>query len=251
MGAAPPLFVVNLDRSPERWARISAEAAALGADLRRVPGVDGKAVPRAEWIDVDEAAFGARHGRTILPGEYGCWRSHLRALEALEASGAPFGIILEDDVALSAEGLAGAQALADSGFPFDAVKLMSNRVKGFLPKFSAAGHDAGLTLHGPQGAASAYLVSHEGAGRLRKRLAAMTLPYDVALERWWDGGGPVYVVRKNLFGFGALSAQSSIGESPLYRATKFPKWRRIPAYAFRARDVLRRVWSAVTDSPQG
>lgn len=251
MSAPLPIFVVNLDRAEERWARISAEAAALGAELHRVRAVDGRQTPPESWLDVDAAAFGARHGRSILPGEYGCHRSHLKALEALERSGAAHGLILEDDVSLSAEGLAAARTIAESGQSFDAVKLMNHRVKGFLPKFSVelpTGEELeiGLALHGPQGSAAGYLVSRAGAERLRQRLTRLTLPWDVALERYWSAsGGTVYTTPRNLFGFSELQAQSAIGDRSVYRATKFPAWRRLPTLGFRAAEYLRRAGAAV------
>lgn len=247
MMSAPPVFVINLDRAEGRWSRISGQAEALGVELRRVSAVDGREIPPEDWIDVDFAAFRSRHGRgRILPGEYGCHRSHLMALEAMEDSGAPYGLILEDDLILSAEGLAETRAIAEAGAAFDAVKLMNHRVRGFLPKFSTpSGLEVGLALHGPLGSSAAYLVSREGARNLRRRLARMTLPVDVELERYWSGGGVVYTTRRNLFAFSDPAQEGGIGGSDVYKTTKLPAWRRLPTLGFRAQDYLKRVAGAL------
>ena len=79
-------FVINLDRSTERWHEIAQSAADIGVDVTRVPGTDGAAIPVAEWRDVDHDRFRRSHGRIILPGEYGCYRSHLAALQAVKRS---------------------------------------------------------------------------------------------------------------------------------------------------------------------
>jgi glycosyl transferase family 25 len=46
-----PVLVINLARSPERWDAI--RQTATGLELRRVEGVDGRAIARERWSGVD------------------------------------------------------------------------------------------------------------------------------------------------------------------------------------------------------
>ena len=95
------IYAINLDRSRERWDSITRQATELDLDVVRVPGLDGSLVQAGDRIDCDDPAFRRKNGRTMLPGEYGCYRSHLQALRTFVDSGEPIGIIAEDDVELT------------------------------------------------------------------------------------------------------------------------------------------------------
>ncbi|TKT83007.1 glycosyltransferase family 25 protein [Aquamicrobium sp. LC103] len=237
-----PFFGINLERSAERWKRIEASAQACGIEIIRVEGVDGRAVPASDWIDVNVAKFGLRHGRTILPGEYGCYRSHLRALRAVYDSGVPYAVIVEDDVQFEPSTGPLVQSIIDTDLNFDVIKLINHRTTGFVSwTRSKLGVEIGRTMHGPQGSAAAYLVSREGARKLYMRLAVMDLPWDIALERYWDNGIEFYSVLEGIVKFSPNSSASEISSRDSYRATKFPFWKRTPTAVFRGRDYLYRA----------
>ena len=94
-----PVYVINLADGQARWDAItrSAEIHARSFALHRVEAVDGRTAGEAR-LGADLAAFLALQGRDMLPGEYGCYRSHLKALEAFMDSDVPHGLILEDDI---------------------------------------------------------------------------------------------------------------------------------------------------------
>ncbi len=232
-----PLLVINLKRSRERWSDLEQAATSLGIDVRRVEGIDGAVIDREKWVDVKPASFHRKHGRVILPGEYGCYRSHLRALEAAAELDAPYSTIVEDDVALSADITIRLQAITEAIPDFDVIKLVNHRVQGFVRKArTREGDEIGRTLHGPLGSAAAYLVSKQGAVKLRRALAVMELPWDIALERYWATGVRFHTVRRNLFAFSAHRGVSTISPGAAYAETKFPAWRRLPAAVFRLQD---------------
>src|ERR1700712_3774336 len=93
-----PIYLINIDRATERLAEMRRQGVEFAIEINRVDGVDGLKVPREQWIDVDERRFLNRHGRRILPGEYGCYRSHLLALERFLSSDHDVAIIMEDDI---------------------------------------------------------------------------------------------------------------------------------------------------------
>ncbi len=86
-------FVINLARSPDRLAYMQAQADKLGLDLERIDAVDGARVP--EWLEKEFV------GTPLLPGEIGCYASHLVAAKAIVDRSLPFAIVSEDDVPLA------------------------------------------------------------------------------------------------------------------------------------------------------
>jgi glycosyl transferase family 25 len=233
-----PVFVINLARSPERWDVI--RHTATGLDLRRVEGVDGRAIAREHWSGIDQDGFRVRHGRVVTPGEYGCYRSHLAALATVVAEGVDVAVIAEDDIVLNDRIGERAAALFAGVEEPRLVKLVNHRVTGFLEKGVTAKGDAyGRCLFGPLGSAACYAVNRSGAERLVKTLATMWLPWDVALERGWATGVATYTTREPLVAFSSHRASSTITAS--YAHTKLPTMKRRDAFVFRARDFLRRA----------
>ncbi|WP_157016022.1 glycosyltransferase family 25 protein [Mesorhizobium xinjiangense] len=240
-----PVFVINLKRSPERWAAIKDSAA--GLSVHRVEAVDGREIPRQQWIDVDQDRFRRNHGRRIVAGEYGCYRSHLAALEQVVEDGCPAAIIAEDDVRLNAELADRAMALLDAAPEAGLIKLINHRTQGFMQKgVSSLGDAFGRCLHGPQGSAACYAVTREAAAKLHSSLATMWLPWDVALERGWHTGVRTFTVRRPLVELAEHRANTTICKD--YADTKPPFWQRSSTAMFRAGDYVNRVGYAINAS---
>lgn len=238
-----PFFAINLEGDSGRWEDLSGNARSAGVDLRRVPAIDGRLIDPRDWIGLDVPAASRRNGREILPGEYGCYRSHILALEAFLADGCPFGVIVEDDIAIDHDTLQRVEAIVATLPDFDLIKLTNHRVKGFIRATETPlGDEIGRTLQGPQGSAAAYLVTRNGARELLSQLSTMSLPWDVAIERFWDSGLNVYSVRPNVLGLAPSSAVSTIvGPSGSYRAFRFPWWKRLSTANFRVSEQVRRL----------
>lgn len=84
-----PVYVVNLDRRPDRWAFMSAQLDRLGIAATRIPAID------------KETLTGDREPSRLGSGHIACAQSHYRAMQALVASHAPAALILEDDAQVS------------------------------------------------------------------------------------------------------------------------------------------------------
>lgn len=242
-----PVYLINIERASDRLAEIKRQGNEFGLRFERVDGIDGALIPRDEWIDVDHARFQRRHGRTILPGEYGCYRSHLMALRQFLASGDEMAVIIEDDVALDGNFLARAMAVRDAAPTADLIKLVNHRWGGFRASTtSEEGDVVGRCLFGPQGSTACYLVTRRGAEKIVKSLAVMSLPWDVAVERGWDMQTSIFTTRSNIVGFSRLQKSTMIGWRRDYRAAKSAPWRRIPAHVFRTLDFFRRIAYVLT-----
>ena len=79
--------VINLERRPDRLARISAELQRAGLSFETQVAVDGQLEPH-------EPKF-------ISKGAIGCWKSHVNSMRRIVEANVPFGLILEDDATLS------------------------------------------------------------------------------------------------------------------------------------------------------
>jgi len=92
----PPILVVNLDRSVERWELCQSEFAKQGLEAERFSATYGKAMSPDELKE--KATFGARY--LCTPGMIGCFMSHLRIWHRVAEQGPAAVVVFEDDVLL-------------------------------------------------------------------------------------------------------------------------------------------------------
>lgn len=250
--AAPILiYVINLDRSVGRWERMRAQAVQHGLNIVRIAAVDGQALGEGERRDFKPFRFFYHNGRAILGGEYGCYRSHLLALETFVASGDTMALVMEDDVDLNENLIPRAMAAVAAVGRNVVVKLANHRKVGFRPLIkSAEGDVIGRCQHGPQGSAACYIVTREAALTLLKTMKPIQLPYDVALERGWSTGVETYSAAENFVEFSPYRRDTTIGKRSDYRAAKPHFLLRTTAHWFRAHDQLRRWLYAISVRPR-
>lgn len=235
-------YVINLDRSFDRWQHIEAEAEKLGLDVERVAGVDASKVSLADAPFYRHRAFVRANGRPMLQAEYGCYLAHLSALRTFLASSANAAIIMEDDVSLQADLVERAAAILAAAPSADVVKLLNHRtVLHRSVARTGRGDEVGRCLFGPQGSAACYLVTRKGALRLLERLERIELPYDIALERGWATGLSVYSVKDNVLHLSERSHESQIADRAKYRSIKLRGLRKVPTHIFRIIELTRRI----------
>ena len=95
-----PVYVINLDRRPDRWAAISADLKRIGLEAERVPAVDVRTVTDEELgARVDLETPLVRMGR----GSQATILSHMRAFERLLDGAGPAALFLQDDAELASD----------------------------------------------------------------------------------------------------------------------------------------------------
>lgn len=190
-----PVYLINLDRSPERLAHAAAELAKCGAPFTRISAIDGRQLGPLPWPNFDDASYRRRHGKHPAPGEWGCYMSHVLTIRTfLENSTAPAALILEDDVVLPADlGPLIAEILLQAP-EWDMVKLAANR-PGYLVGATPVGphHRMGISLR-PTACSGAYLLNRRAAARYLEKLLPMTLPFDQEFDLAWRFGIRVCVL---------------------------------------------------------
>ena len=158
-----PIFAINLDRETGRWSELLASAEAAGLTLQRIAAIDGRALAKKDWTEIDLPTARKLSGRDILPGEYACYRSHIQALETFLADGSAYGLIVEDDILFGENTRRRIEAIIAAVPDFDVIKLVNNRMGLFLRAVETTeGDEIGRTLHGWPGSAAAYLVTRRG-----------------------------------------------------------------------------------------
>ncbi len=206
-------FVINLDSAKERLRATAQELERLGLDFERVPGVDGRRLPR-EVVRREVCAwrFVLCNARRIQLPEVGCALANRAVWERVAESAEPFTLVLEDDVvAESAERCRDAlQYVEAHGDPEKAqvwllvgcpvAKSVEQKGAGEYPVVEGAS------------CASAYVLTRPAA----RRLAKANTPIVALCDSWarWQACG-VAVKWLVPFVFRARESVSQIGwEAP-------------------------------------
>lgn len=175
------VLLINLPRSTERLARMQERLQALGLGYEILEAVDG----RARWDEllptVDVRAFERHVGRDVLPGEIGCYHSHLQAWQRFLASEAQFLLVLEDDMVFH-DDFADALRIALQGAAhWDMLKLAKIRAKQPVCQGLLGPYRLNAYI-GPATGTGAYLVQRQVTQHLMARFLPIRAPIDRELE---------------------------------------------------------------------
>lgn len=147
------VWVINLDRSPERWRSTLSRLNQLGLQPHRWNATDKE--------DPAVMAEYERVNAVIRPGEFACYKSHLNLWNFLYQSGVPYAIIFEDDISVPpGVGLQDVTNVIDNSKGFD-ILLLGHCSSPWIPRkpSGAAGIGSAMCTH-------AYAVSREGLRKL-------------------------------------------------------------------------------------
>lgn len=177
-------FVLNLDRHPDRLARIAAQLSGLGLEWVRFPAIDGSNMPDNE-LDQLVAPIGPIP--RMPRGARACTASHIAMLQRFLDTGADYALILEDDAEL-APGLGqDLQTILTAGdfdildinrqTPSSPTKRLVVRRKATLEVGRYAVHDLGGIHYGTAG----YVISRRAAGVVLNLYPRPDMPIDHVL----------------------------------------------------------------------
>lgn len=153
-------MVINLDRSPDRLAHVTAEFAKIGVSFERIPAVD--ALHRPEFTATSP---------NLTPTETACLMSHKVCWKIIADGDDAFGAIFEDDILLSE--VAGPILSDDGWVPADAdiVKLETYLKKTVIAmkRTSVGGPFSVARLYGFHIGSAGYILSKRAARDLITR----------------------------------------------------------------------------------
>ncbi len=179
MAAAPQTFVINLARRQDRLQFMAGQLERLGIDFTRIDAIDAKEVNEADIACV--FAADGKYGR-IPKGDMCCTLSHVRVWTAFVASGAEYGLVLEDDVELHSDSSALLGDLAWLPGEVHLLKLESygsstQRILVGAPVRIASGTSI-APLHSKHTGAGAYILSRSLAAWLLKEITIWPMAVD-------------------------------------------------------------------------
>jgi len=170
-------FLINLDRAPERLARMETLFGSLDLTFVRVPAVDGSLLGEEEIrrLQPTPGDFG-----WLSKGEIGCFLSHRKCWQSIAEGKSNFGVVFEDDIVISARA---ADLLKNfSWIPTDAdvVKLDAAPFATYIGRRKRELPDgAGLyRLCFNHYCTSGYIISKAAAVQLLNKSEILTAPVD-------------------------------------------------------------------------
>ena len=187
--------------------------------------------------DPDEAVVAK--GRTLMPGELGCYSSHYHTWLALLDSPVRQMIVLEDDTIVDWTFLEKLAALDFSARGVSYLRLFAKRPCAFRLHGEAVEPQRYLVeyagyAHGTQG----YVITRAGAERLVRHCRRVRRPVDIELDRAWDHGGPCLAVFP--FPLTEISTASTIG-SARWTRPDIPTGLRAARFGMRMLERARRI----------
>lgn len=227
-------YLINLDRSTERLARLDSQLSDLRLPYTRVSATDGRTLTAAEYARLTARN---RYYKPLVPGEVGCYLSHLSALRRFLDGGARYALILEDDavlppalervidsvIALREHGTGGMAGM------WDVLKLQNSRRRRVTLARIAAGVELVEYGFSVPIAAAAAVWTREGALRFLEHFQGISRPIDCDLQHPWEFGLKILSVHPPLV---RTEGVSLIGS----RKTQRSRLRRKLAYE------ARRLW---------
>lgn len=182
-----PIYVISLATDAERRACMKRQLDHLGLPFRFFDGVDGR--PFSD--EMRERAAPSRLRRywnRLTCGEIGCALSHLGAIRAIAADSHPFGIVLEDDVAIDPSFPEFLREIERNPPPFDVMWLCQSsgkRHRVILPVCTLAGRQIRARVYLDYSTA-AMIYTREAASRIASSLKVIDAPIDHML--WYNHG---------------------------------------------------------------
>lgn len=181
-------LVINLDRSPHRLAQIAKQLDDIGWHWARLPAADGKTLSMTDRSIVDVDAFKRKHGKMPLPGEVGCYLSHVWAMQRFLQTDKGYLLVMEDDLRIGPDMPSVIKALMEKVDHWDVVMLSGIHnawplaVTGLVEPYNLA-----VPLLRYSGA-SCYMLSRHAAEIYVRDLLPMSLPYDHEYDLAWVRG---------------------------------------------------------------
>jgi glycosyl transferase family 25 len=201
-------YIINLARSADRRAHITAQLKNIGIDYELVAAVDGQELDLHDTAKIDPAFLKVEYSA----GAAGCALSHLNVYAKIIADGLDKALVLEDDVIVPAdlgrladavaEQLTGAE-IALLNFDNPAPVRMSSEGAVRLPAERLLALP--IDISQPRSSA-AYVVTREACERLVKTI----MPVRVLADAWW-----------HFYREGALDRVRCVAPLPVRKSPKY------------------------------
>jgi glycosyl transferase family 25 len=172
-------YIINLDRSIQRWNKIQQYEGFRKFNIIRVSAVNGAEI-QLPHPDISLNKYFWLYGRKPMAGEIGCYFSHIKAMKLFLESQQDYCIVCEDDV----EAVSNLDEIIESTLKYadtwDIVRLISSRHKNLSYANLCDSYKLATPLK-PGSASGGYLISRLAAKKFLRKGVPMWKPLDVAL----------------------------------------------------------------------
>jgi glycosyl transferase family 25 len=181
------IFLINLDRSPDRLLEFDVEAKKISLDYERITAIDGCSALPAWLADEFDPA-------SLSSGEIGCYASHLCVSRMVRDEGLAGAIVLEDDVVLEPDfERCAREALRFAPVGWDVIHMSTNYKRSAFP-INELGRGYQLVRYSRLPANSAaYAISRTGALKLLQP-GLRSMPFDMEFRYAWLRGLEIFGV---------------------------------------------------------
>ncbi|MGH8504868.1 MAG: glycosyltransferase family 25 protein [Stenotrophobium sp.] len=239
-------YLINLDRSHDRLQRVDARLAELQLTYERIAAVDGRKLSQDEYLQLTSRNRRC-YKKILVPGEVGCYLSHVAALRRFMEGNAQFVLILEDDALLPDrldEVIQAAIRLRERGEPgpaarWDVLKLNGSRRHRVVFGPVVPGVDLVEYVFAVPTATAATVWTRDGAARFLRafHVRQVPRPIDCDLQHPWEFGLTIRSVYPPIV---SAEGVSVIGTRKGQRSRL---WRR---FDYETRKVVRRLYGLVS-----
>ncbi len=181
-------YIINLDRSKERYAYIKNNVETLGYSITRFSAIDGNKLEQEILQQkVDLHKYNKFIGHYPRNGTIGCYLSHTAVWEEFLRSDAEFALILEDDVNFNSELLKQTiQEVIQMSNIWDIINF-DIRHKGFPVAVRNLNNNQKLVYYLFEVTnAGCYLLNRKAAQTMLAKAYPMQLPIDHFFTRAWE-----------------------------------------------------------------
>ncbi|MBX8784741.1 glycosyltransferase family 25 protein [Ochrobactrum sp. GRS2] len=161
-------YLINLDRAPERMARMSKMLSDLDIPFERVSAIDGQKFSQEELSDYRSQGVA---GFDLSAGDIACGATHLMIMRKIIAGADEYAAVMEDDIYVSAD--AKHYLCSDSWIPQDAdlvkleTSLMVTTISCKRIKLNKTRYLSRLLSH--HSGAALYIISRKAAKEIVDR----------------------------------------------------------------------------------
>ncbi|WP_462157331.1 glycosyltransferase family 25 protein [Pseudoalteromonas sp. GB56] len=218
-------YVINLERSQDRLARITNELNALSLDYEVVPAVDGANLLPEQLAQYDQVRNQKNYHKPLSAGEIGCVLSHKKALTTFLASDYDVLLLLEDDTCLASH----VHEVIDSVITnpqWDTIKFYSGKkAKKVRKKVQiTATHSICYPQKVPN-SMLAQLVTRCGAEKMLAMYENFYMPADISLQPWWQTNLNVLMCQPNIAT--PFECDSEIDRLSARKSVRYSTWKRL------------------------
>jgi glycosyl transferase family 25 len=176
-----PVFVINLDCSPERYQHAEQQLLALGIQPTRFQGVYGKSLTQAE-VDAcyDRPGNHRLFRRSLSLGEIGCYLSHRGVWQLMLEQNIKMAIVFEDDIEVAPQLPQAINNIA-AIHGWDHIKLADDCNTPFYQKLSLNNGFELANFKKVPNLATGYAITLQGAKKLLSR-EKIFRPVDIDLQ---------------------------------------------------------------------